>query len=59
MIDSIEEPYVEANIMTPNDYVGAMMELCQKKRGIFKDMHYLDEVRVQDHLRNSSIGNRF
>ncbi len=47
LIDRIEEPYVEANIMTPNDYVGAIMELCQKKRGIFKDMHYLDEVRVQ------------
>lgn len=47
LIDRIKEPYVEANIMTPNDYVGAIMELCQKKRGIFKDMHYLDEVRVQ------------
>lgn len=47
LIERIEEPYVEANIMTPNDYVGAIMELCQKKRGIFKDMHYLDEVRVQ------------
>lgn len=47
LIDRIEEPYVEANIMTPNDYVGAIMELCQKKRGIFKDMRYLDDVRVQ------------
>ncbi len=45
-IDRIEEPYVEARIMAPNDYVGAIMELCQNKRGIFKDMQYLDDVRV-------------
>jgi GTP-binding protein LepA len=45
-IDRIEEPYVKANIMSPNDYVGAIMELCQHKRGIFIDMQYLDENRV-------------
>ncbi|WP_299087751.1 translation elongation factor 4 [uncultured Metabacillus sp.] len=45
-IDHIEEPYVKAAIMVPNDYVGAVMELCQKKRGIFIDMQYLDETRV-------------
>ncbi|MDQ0224809.1 translation elongation factor 4 [Metabacillus niabensis] len=45
-IDHIEEPYVKASIMVPNDYVGAVMELCQKKRGIFIDMQYLDETRV-------------
>ena len=45
-IKSIEEPYVKASIMTPNDYVGALMELCQKKRGVFIDMQYLDETRV-------------
>lgn len=45
-IDRIEEPYVEARIMAPNDYVGAIMELCQNKRGVFKDMQYLDDVRV-------------
>jgi len=45
-IKSIEEPYVKASIMTPNDYVGAIMELCQKKRGNFIDMQYLDETRV-------------
>ena len=45
-IKSIEEPYVKASIMTPNDYVGAIMELCQKKRGVFIDMQYLDETRV-------------
>ncbi|KUP06040.1 elongation factor 4 [Bacillus coahuilensis p1.1.43] len=42
----IEEPYVKANIMVPNDYVGAIMELCQGKRGNFIDMQYLDEIRV-------------
>nr|WP_307339840.1 translation elongation factor 4 [Caldalkalibacillus uzonensis] len=45
-IDRIEEPYVKATIMVPNEYVGAVMELCQKKRGIFKDMQYMDEKRV-------------
>ncbi|MCM3161846.1 translation elongation factor 4 [Metabacillus litoralis] len=45
-IDRIEEPYVKASIMVPNDYVGAVMELCQKKRGNFIDMQYLDENRV-------------
>ncbi|MBU7593646.1 translation elongation factor 4 [Metabacillus halosaccharovorans] len=45
-IDRIEEPYVKAAIMVPNDYVGAVMELCQKKRGNFIDMQYLDENRV-------------
>ena len=46
LIKSIEEPYVKASIMTPNDYVGAIMELCQKKRGNFIDMQYLDDTRV-------------
>ncbi len=45
-IDRIEEPYVKATIMVPNDYVGAVMEICQEKRGIFVDMQYLDENRV-------------
>ncbi|MEW8986494.1 MAG: translation elongation factor 4, partial [Bacillus sp. (in: firmicutes)] len=45
-IDRIEEPYVKATMMSPNDYVGAIMELCQAKRGIFIDMQYLDENRV-------------
>ncbi len=45
-IDHIEEPYVKAAIMVPNEYVGAVMELCQKKRGNFIDMQYLDEIRV-------------
>ncbi|MDI3508055.1 MAG: GTP-binding protein LepA [Clostridiales bacterium] len=45
-IDHIEEPVVEAQIMTPSDYVGAIMELCQERRGVFKDMSYLDKKRV-------------
>lgn len=45
-IDHIEEPFVKASIMTPNDYVGAIMELCQKKRGIYKDMVYIDDNRM-------------
>ncbi|GMN98116.1 translation elongation factor 4 [Parageobacillus thermoglucosidasius] len=45
-IDHIEEPYVKATIMVPNDYVGPVMELCQGKRGNFVDMQYLDEKRV-------------
>ncbi|MFW5865083.1 MAG: translation elongation factor 4 [Candidatus Izemoplasmataceae bacterium] len=46
-IDRIEEPYVEATLMTPKDYVGNVMELCQNKRGLFKDMKYLGDTRVQ------------
>jgi GTP-binding protein LepA len=45
-IDAVEEPYVKASIMTPNDYVGAVMEICQKKRGNFITMEYLDNIRV-------------
>lgn len=44
--DYVEEPYVKASIMVPNDYVGSVMELCQKKRGNFKTMDYLDAARV-------------
>ena len=42
----VEEPYVKASIMVPNDYVGAVMELCQKKRGNFLTMDYMDSSRV-------------
>ncbi|MBQ4645724.1 MAG: translation elongation factor 4 [Candidatus Gastranaerophilales bacterium] len=44
--DYIEEPYVKVNVFTPNDYVGTLMELCQDKRGIFINMHYIDDIRV-------------
>ena len=46
-IDTIEEPYVRASIMVPNEYIGAIMELSQNKRGIYKDMQYLDDNRNQ------------
>ena len=48
-IESMEEPMVNANIMTPSAYVGTIMELCQEKRGIFVDMKYLEETRVEMH----------
>lgn len=48
-IDRIEEPFVKATIMSPTDYVGAVMDLCQKKRGIFIDMQYIEETRVVIH----------
>jgi GTP-binding protein LepA len=45
-IQEVREPYVKATIMVPNDFVGAVMEICQRKRGDFEDMQYLDENRV-------------
>ncbi len=45
-IDFMEEPIVRANIMSPTEYVGAIMELCQNKRGNFINMEYLEETRV-------------
>lgn len=45
-IKDIKEPFVKASIMVPNDYVGAVMELCQRKRGEFDTMDYLDKYRV-------------
>jgi len=45
-IEMIEEPYVRSSIIVPKDYVGSIMELCQGKRGEFKDMKYLDVNRV-------------
>ncbi|WP_178021267.1 translation elongation factor 4 [uncultured Paenibacillus sp.] len=45
-IDYVEEPYVKAAIIVPNDYVGTVMELCQSKRGEFVNMEYLDTTRV-------------
>jgi len=71
MIERIEEPYVKASVMTPNDYVGVIMELCQSKRGELIDMVYLDESRVNimyhiplseivydffDHLKSNTKG---
>ncbi len=45
-IEHIAEPYVKANIMAPKDYIGPIMELCQGKRGTYKDLNYLDDSRV-------------
>ena len=45
-IDWMEEPFVDAQVITPQDYVGAIMELCQDKRGTFRDMKYIDGGRV-------------
>ena len=46
-IEEIREPYIRATIITPTDHVGAVMELCQGRRGDHVDMHYLSPVRVQ------------
>lgn len=46
-IEHMEEPMVKATIMVPKDYVGNVMELCQERRGIFKDMTYMDETRAE------------
>lgn len=43
---SMEEPVVKAEVMTPTEYVGAVMELCQNRRGVFVDMQYLDQTRA-------------
>lgn len=45
-VDYMEEPVVKASIITPKDYVGAVMELCQDRRGIYLDMQYIEETRA-------------
>ena len=45
-INRIEEPYVKASVMSPSEYVGPIMELCQKKRGTYIDMQYIDQTRM-------------
>ena len=45
-IEHMEEPYVKATVIVPNDYVGPVMEISQNKRGIYKSMDYLDQNRV-------------
>jgi GTP-binding protein LepA len=50
-IESIYEPFVRATILVPNDYVGAVMELCQDRRGEFEDMQYITSERVQLHYQ--------
>ena len=50
-IEYIEEPMVKATIMLPKEYVGNIMEVCQDRRGEYKDMTYMDDVRVMLHYR--------
>lgn len=54
-IDRVEEPTVNATIIVPNDYVGSVMELCQQKRGEFKNLSYIDKTRVEI-LYNMPLG---
>ncbi len=49
LIKSIEEPYIYTNIIVPSDYIGPIMELCQNKRGLYKSLEYIDDVRVNIH----------
>ena len=49
LIQIAEEPMVKANILSPSEFVGNIMELCQDRRGVFKDMKYLDDTRVELH----------
>ena len=48
-ISDIEEPYIYTSIISPSEYVGPIMELCQNKRGIYKSMEYIDQTRVNIH----------
>ena len=48
-IQSAEEPIINAHIFSPSDFVGNIMELCQERRGVFKDMKYIDDKRVDIH----------
>ncbi len=49
-IDYLEEPYVDAEIITPVEYIGGLMKLIMDKRGTYKNTHYMDETRVQIHF---------
>ena len=48
-ISKIEEPYIYTNIIVPSEYIGSIMELCQNKRGVYKNLEYIDETRVNIH----------
>ena len=48
-LDYAEEPFVKASIISPPEYTGAIMELCQERRGVYRDMTYLDATRVELH----------
>ena len=48
-ISKIEEPYIYTNIIVPSEYIGSIMDLCQNKRGVYKNLEYIDETRVNIH----------
>ena len=48
-INYIKEPYIYTNIIAPSEYIGAIMELCQNKRGIYKSVNYIDATRIDVH----------
>ena len=48
-IEHMEEPMAKVSVMTPDEYVGAVMDICQEKRGIFKNMEYIETTRVVLH----------
>jgi len=48
-IQNIKEPYIYTSIIAPADYIGAIMELCQNKRGIYKSVEYIDATRINVH----------
>lgn len=48
-IKEIKEPYIYTNIIVPSEYIGSIMELCQNKRGIYKSLEYIDQVRINIH----------
>ena len=49
VLDYAEEPFVKASIISPPEYTGAIMELCQERRGVYRDMTYLEATRVELH----------
>ena len=49
VIDHIEEPYIKTSIFVPSEYIGPIMDLCERKRGIFKNMDYINKTRVNIH----------
>ncbi len=49
LISEIREPFIKTNIFVPSEYIGAIMELCQDKRGVYKSMDYINETRVNIH----------
>lgn len=48
-VETVSEPVVKASIIAPTEYVGGIMELCQDRRGIYKDMKYIDANRAELH----------